>query len=69
VISGSFDQHSRDELKEMIRINGGKNTSSVSSKTDYLLAGKDIGPKKLEQAKKNDVNIISESDFLQMINN
>ena len=69
VISGSFDQYSRDELKEMIRINGGKNTSSVSSKTDYLLAGKDIGPKKLEQAKKNDVNIISESDFLQMINN
>ena len=69
VISGSFDQHSRDELKEMIRINGGKNTSSVSSKTDYLLAGKDTGPKKLEQAKKNDVNIISESDFLQMINN
>ncbi len=68
VISGSFDQHSRDQLKEMIQKHGGKNTSSVSSKTDYLLAGRDIGPKKLDQAKKNDVTIISESDFLQMIN-
>ncbi len=67
VISGSFNQHSREELKEMIQKHGGKNTSSVSSKTDYLLAGKDIGPKKLEKAKKNGVPIISEEDFLKMI--
>lgn len=67
VISGTFNQHSREELKEMIQKHGGKNTSSVSSKTDYLLAGKDIGPKKLEQARKNGVPIISEEDFLKMI--
>ncbi|MEF8985346.1 MAG: helix-hairpin-helix domain-containing protein, partial [Bacteroidales bacterium] len=67
VISGTFNQHSREELKEMIQKHGGKNTSSVSSKTDYLLAGKDIGPKKLEKAKKNGVPIISEEDFLKMI--
>ena len=68
VISGSFEQYSREELKEIIKNHGGKNTSSVSSKTDYLLAGKDIGPKKLEKAKKNNTTIISEDDFLKMIN-
>ncbi|MGM0529747.1 MAG: NAD-dependent DNA ligase LigA [Bacteroidota bacterium] len=67
VISGSFNQYSREELKEMIQKHGGKNTSSVSSKTDYLLAGKDIGPKKLDRAKKNGVRIISEEEFLKMI--
>jgi DNA ligase (NAD+) len=67
VISGTFDEYSREELKKLIRMNGGKNTSSVSSKTDFLLAGKDIGPKKLEKARKNNVQIISEEDFLKMI--
>ncbi|MCF8336312.1 MAG: NAD-dependent DNA ligase LigA [Bacteroidales bacterium] len=68
VISGSFEHYSREELKEMIQKHGGKNTSSVSSKTDYLLAGKDIGPKKMAKAKQNEVEIISEADFLKMIN-
>jgi len=67
VISGSFSQHSRKELQEMIERYGGKNTSSVSSNTDYLLAGENIGPKKLEQAEKNKVAVISEEEFLKMI--
>lgn len=68
VISGTFDQFSRDQLKALIEKHGGKNTSSLSSKTDFLLAGKDPGPKKIKQAQKNDVQIISESDFLKLIN-
>ena len=67
VISGGFEKHSRDELKKMIEDNGGKNQSSVSKKTDYLLAGNKIGPSKLEKAEKFDVKIISEDEFLNMV--
>lgn len=68
VISGTFSLHSRDEYKEMIERNGGKNVGSVSAKTDYILAGDNMGPAKLEKAQKLGVNIINEHEFLQMIN-
>ena len=67
VISGTFEKHSRDELKELISKFGGKNTGSISAKTDYLLAGENIGPSKLEKVKKLNIPIISEDDFLKMI--
>ena len=56
-----------DELKEMITKNGGKNTGSISKKTDYLLAGDKVGPSKLEKANKLGLKIISEDEFLEMI--
>ena len=68
VISGTFDLHSRDEYKEMILKNGGKNSGSVSKKTDYILAGNNMGPAKLEKAKKLGVKIIDEKVFLEMLN-
>lgn len=67
VISGTFTHHSRDEYKQMIEQHGGKNTGSVSVKTTYLLAGENMGPAKLEKARKLGIKIISEEDFLQMI--
>lgn len=67
VISGVFENHSRDELKGLIEKNGGKNTGSVSAKTDYLLAGDGMGPAKKEKAENLGVKIISEAEFLQMI--
>ncbi|MBO7428996.1 MAG: NAD-dependent DNA ligase LigA [Paludibacteraceae bacterium] len=67
VISGTFDRHSRDELKELIERHGGKNVSSISSKTDYLLAGANMGPAKLEKAQKLNIKMISEADFEKMI--
>jgi len=67
VISGVFKNHSRDMLKKMIEQYGGKNVSSLSSKTDYLLAGDNMGPAKLEKAKKLNIPIISEDDFLKML--
>ncbi len=67
VVSGSFTSFSRDELKSLIEKNGGKNLSSVSSKTNYLVAGDKIGPSKLAKAEKLNVAIISEDDFKQMI--
>lgn len=67
VISGVFERHSRDELKELIEKNGGKNTGSVSGKTDFLLAGDGMGPSKRAKAEKLGVQIISESDFEGMI--
>ena len=67
VISGTFTLHSRDEYKEMIELNGGKNVSSISKKTDYLLAGANMGPSKLEKATKLDIPIISEQQFLEML--
>lgn len=67
VISGSFERHTRDELKALIELNGGKNLAAVSGTTDYLLAGDKIGPAKLQKATKLGVKIISESDFEQMI--
>jgi DNA ligase (NAD+) len=67
VISGTFSLHSRDEYKSMIEQHGGKNSSSVSGKTDYLLAGDNMGPAKLEKARKLDVKIINETDFLKLL--
>ena len=67
VISGTFTHHSRDEYKQMIEQHGGKNTGSVSAKTTYLLAGENMGPAKLEKARKLGIKIISEEDFLQII--
>ena len=68
IISGTFEIHSRDELKKMIEKNGGKNVGSISKKTSYLLAGKNIGPSKLEKANKLKIPIISEDNFLKMLN-
>ncbi|MBW8330942.1 MAG: NAD-dependent DNA ligase LigA [Prolixibacteraceae bacterium] len=67
IISGTFEKNSRDDLKKMIEQNGGKNVSSISKNTNYLLAGNNIGPSKLENAKKLNIPIISEDDFLKMI--
>ncbi len=67
VISGVFEKYSRDELKELITNNGGKNTGSLSKKTDFLLAGDKMGPAKLEKAQKLGLKIISEDEFLEMI--
>ena len=67
VISGVFAKHSRDEYKNMIEAYGGKNAGSISKKTDYVLAGENMGPAKLEKAGKLDIPIISEDDFLRMI--
>ena len=67
VISGVFERHSRDELKELIEKNGGKNPGSVSAKTTYLLAGDGMGPSKRTKAEKLGVTIISEGDFEAMI--
>lgn len=67
VISGVFSRHSRDEYKELIEHNGGKNSGSISKKTDYVLAGENMGPAKLEKATKLGVPVIDEDTFLQMI--
>ncbi|KAB1061996.1 NAD-dependent DNA ligase LigA [Salibacter halophilus] len=67
VISGVFEKYSRSELKKMIEDNGGKNTGSISGSTDYLVAGDNMGPAKREKAEKLGVPIISETDFLEMV--
>lgn len=67
VISGTFTRHSRDEYKAMIEQHGGKNSGSVSGKTDYILAGENMGPAKLEKAAKLGVKIMNEDEFLSMI--
>jgi DNA ligase (NAD+) len=67
VVSGVFEQFSRDDLKKAIEDNGGKVGSSISTKTDYLLAGENMGPAKLEKANKLGIAIISENDFIEMI--
>ncbi len=67
VISGTFHKHSRDELKHLIEQYGGKNVSSVSKKTDYFLAGENVGPAKLENVKRFNITIISEDEFLKML--
>lgn len=67
VISGVFSLHSRDEYKELIEKNGGKNVGSISKKTDYVLAGENMGPAKLEKANKLGIPIITEQDFLKML--
>lgn len=69
VISGTFSMHSRDEYKEMIERYGGKNVGSVSKKTDFILAGENMGPSKLEKAKSLGVQLIDEETFLSMLSN
>ncbi len=67
VISGVFVHHSRDEYKEMIESNGGKNVGSVSKSTSFILAGDNMGPSKLEKAQKLGVRLVSEDEFLAML--
>jgi DNA ligase (NAD+) len=67
VISGVFTHHSRDEYKEIIEKNGGKNVGSISKKTSFILAGDNMGPTKLEKADKLGIPILSEEDFLKLI--
>lgn len=67
VVSGVFTIFSRDELKKKIEDNGGKVGSSISAKTDFVIAGDNMGPAKLEKATKLNVAIISESDFIEML--
>lgn len=67
VISGTFEKFSRDELKNMITKNGGKNLSAVSSNTAYLIAGENMGPSKRKKAMDLGIKIISEDDFLNML--
>ena len=67
VISGVFTHHSRDEYKELIEKNGGKNVGSISAKTSFILAGENMGPAKLEKAQKLGVKIMSEDEFLALL--
>ena len=67
VISGVFQHHSRDEYKLLIEQHGGKNVGSISGKTSFILAGENMGPSKLEKAQKLGVRIVSEDEFLGMI--
>lgn len=67
VISGTFSRHSRDEYKAIIEQNGGKNAGSISKKTSFILAGENMGPAKAEKANSLGIPLISEDDFLQMI--
>lgn len=69
ILSGTFEKYSREELKNLIEENGGKILSSISSKLNFLVAGENMGPAKLEKAKKLKIPIISESDILSIIEN
>ncbi len=67
VVSGKFTLHSRDELKALIELHGGKNQSGVSSNTDFIVAGDNMGPAKLQKAEKLGVKILSEQEFIAII--
>lgn len=67
VISGTFAQHSRDELKALIELHGGKNTGSISKNTSFILAGDNMGPSKAEKAAQLGVPMLSEQEFLSLI--
>jgi len=67
VISGVFETHSRDELKRLIEQYGGKHSGSISSKTDFILAGDNMGPSKYDKAQKLGIPILSEQEFLSML--
>jgi DNA ligase (NAD+) len=69
VISGIFKEHSREEIQRMIEENGGKNLSSVSANTDYIVAGEGMGPSKRDKALKMGIPIITEAEFLRMLQN
>jgi DNA ligase (NAD+) len=68
IISGTFEKFSRDDLKAFIELHGGKNVTSISAKTSYLVAGENIGPSKLEKAQKLKIPIISEDELIQLTN-
>lgn len=68
VISGMFNHHSRDEYKALIERHGGKNSGSISAKTSFVLAGDNMGPAKREKAQELGVRLVSENEFLEMIN-
>ena len=68
VISGVFTKHSRDQYKDMIELNGGKNSGSISKKTSFVLAGDNMGPEKLKKAESLGIKIINEDEFLEMLN-
>ncbi|MCF8422942.1 MAG: NAD-dependent DNA ligase LigA [Bacteroidia bacterium] len=67
VISGVFEKHSREEYKELIELHGGKNSSSISKKTNFILAGENMGPEKLKKAQSLGVKLINEEAFIKMI--
>ena len=67
VVSGKFTLHSRDEFKALIEKNGGKNQSGVNANTDFIIAGENMGPAKLQKAEKLGIQILSESDFVEII--
>ena len=68
IISGTFGKFSREGLKEFIELHGGKNVTSISAKTDYLVAGENIGPSKLEKAQKLKIPVISEDELVELTN-
>ena len=68
VISGTFTHHSRDEYKDIIEREGGKNVGSISKKTSFVLAGDNMGPSKKEKCEKLGIPMVSEDEFLAMIN-
>ena len=67
VISGKFIDHTRDELKELIELHGGKNQSGVGANTDFIVAGENMGPAKLQKAQKLGIRILSEKEFIEMV--
>ena len=69
VVSGVFTSMSRDEIKQLIENHGGKNVSSISSKTSFVVAGDKMGPEKRKKAESLGIEIKSEAEFLEMINN
>ena len=67
VVSGTFEEYTRDEIKKLIKTNGGKSLTTLTGKTDYLIAGEKAGPSKLERAANLGIAVISLQDFLEMI--
>ena len=67
VVSGVFEKYSRDEIKKLIELNGGKVSSSISKNTSFILAGENMGPSKKQKAEELEVKIISEEDFVKII--
>ena len=68
VISGVFEHYSRDQYKALIEQHGGKNVGSISSKTSFILAGANMGPAKLQKAEQLGIKVMSEDEFLRLIN-
>ena len=67
MVSGTFREHSRDRLKELIEAHGGKVQSGVAANTDFIIAGDKMGPTKLQKAKKLGIRLVSEEEFIGMI--